>query len=111
MDIAEYRMDYNYQLNSLNKLLMTMVTKLRLNDPEAIIILQGDHGPGSGLVWSSAEKTNHIERSSILNAIYLPNRDYDDLYDTMTSVNTFRFIFNKYRGGLWILDSGLSVSP
>lgn len=98
MDVAEYRGAYIYQLNSLNNLLMETITKLRQNDPGAIIIVQGDHGPGSRLVWSSAEETNHKERSSILNAIYLPNQDYDDFYDSMTSVNTFRFIFNKYFG-------------
>lgn len=99
MDISEYRTAYAYQLKHLNKMLMTTIEKLRQRDPEAIIIIQGDHGPGSGLIWSSIQETNLRERSSILNAIYLPNRDYDDFYDTMSPVNTFRFIFNKYFGG------------
>jgi hypothetical protein len=98
MDISQYRADYSKQLNALNALVMGAITELRENDPGAIIILQGDHGPGAELVWSSAGETNHRERSSILNAIYLPNQDYDDLYDSLSSVNTFRIIFNKYFG-------------
>ena len=30
-----------------------------------------------------------------MNAIYLPDRDYSTLYDSMTNVNEFRIIFNK----------------
>lgn len=98
MDVSEYRMQYIAQMAALNRLLEVTIRKLREKDPGAIIIIQGDHGPGAQLVWGSIEETNLLERSSILNAIYLPKQDYDDLYDTMSSVNTFRFIFNKYFG-------------
>ena len=32
----------------------------------------------------------------ILNAYYFPDSDYRALYATVTPVNTFRIIFNKY---------------
>lgn len=64
----------------------------------AIIILQADHGPASMLDWETAENTNLKERFAILNAYYLPNRDRVQLYDSITPVNTFRVIFNRYFG-------------
>lgn len=63
----------------------------------AVIVLQADHGPGSGLSWYSAERTDLRERMSILNAYYLPGRDAG-LYDSISPVNTFRLIFNEYFG-------------
>ena len=54
-----------------------------------IIVLQGDHGP------LSAKTTKHYE---ILNALYLPGVDQKDLYPTMSPVNTFRIILDKYFG-------------
>ena len=98
MDVAAYRMAYIKQLDSLNTIMMDAIATLRKNDPGAIIIVQGDHGPGSELVWSDIEQTNLRERSSILNAIYFPDQDYTDLYDTLSSVNTFRIVFNKFFG-------------
>jgi hypothetical protein len=59
---------------------------------KAIIIIQSDHGlndiPGS--------KKNDAFRN--YTAIYFPDRDYRLLPDTMSNVNTFRIIFNKYFG-------------
>jgi hypothetical protein len=36
------------------------------------------------------------EGMRILNAIYMPRKNYDILYDSITPVNTFRVIFNSY---------------
>lgn len=51
-----------------------------------IIILQGDHG------W---DEDNRIQ---IFNAYYLPNGGAADVYPTITPVNTFRIVFNRYFG-------------
>ncbi|HUW45436.1 MAG TPA: hypothetical protein VMW50_06540, partial [Dehalococcoidia bacterium] len=58
-----------------------------------IIILQSDHGirpyhPGIVIGGDEWEK--------ILNAMYLPGMDADMLYDNISTVNTFRLIFNHY---------------
>jgi hypothetical protein len=53
-----------------------------------IIILQGDHAP-----WSE----NPSWRLGILNAYYFPGHD-EQLYSTITPVNTFRLVFNSYFG-------------
>jgi len=56
-----------------------------------IIVIQGDHGP------SGAQVTPHM-RMSILNAYYVNDKTKNDLYPTITPVNTFRVIFNDYFG-------------
>jgi len=61
-----------------------------------IIVIQGDHGP---TVASSPRS-----RMSNLNAYYLPGVDAS-IYPSITPVNTFRVIFNKYFGqNLELLD-------
>ena len=72
-----------------------------------IIILQGDHGtnftlgdprnPQSG--WNHPDDRMIRERMGILNAYYLPTSDKSFLYDSISPVNSFRFIFNIFLGG------------
>jgi len=71
-----------------------------------IIVIQADEGPYNMLYpmpkgrfnFKDASDDTLNERFPILNALYLPGVDTSDLYPTMTPVNTFRFIFNKYFG-------------
>jgi hypothetical protein len=51
-----------------------------------IIILQGDHGMSVDT------------RDKILNAIYMPDGGMENLYPSISPVNTFRVIFNNYFG-------------
>ena len=51
-----------------------------------VIIIQGDHG------------LNFDVRNAILNAYYLPGGGSKDVYSTITPVNTFRIVFNRYFG-------------
>ncbi|MCX5815519.1 MAG: hypothetical protein NTX75_04655 [Proteobacteria bacterium] len=67
-----------------------------------IIIIQGDHGPN--FLIKDKEKQMKM-RTSILNAAYLPDERESIFYDSMTSANTFRIIFNKYFG------TGLKLLP
>ena len=50
------------------------------------MILEGDHG------------FDNLQRTSILNAFYLPGDGNNALYPMISSVNTFRIIFNLYFG-------------
>ena len=63
-----------------------------------VIILQGDHGSGAFLHHESIEGTYLQDRLSILSAYYLPGGGADDLYDSITPVNTFRVVFNRLFG-------------
>jgi hypothetical protein len=85
-----YAKGYQNQLTFLNKKMLEAVdTILTESDTPPIIILQGDHGP-----WLQPKE----KRFWILNAYYLPGHN-DELYPTISPVNTFRFIFDAYFGG------------
>lgn len=95
----EYVQGYREQVEFVNWNLLSSVGEIIKNAKNPpIIILQGDHGPGSMLDHHNLAKTNVDERFSILSAYYFPDGDYTALYQGMTPVNTFRVIFNKYYG-------------
>jgi hypothetical protein len=79
---------YVYSIQCVNKrilpILEQIIAKSRI---PPIIILMGDHG---------FEFTNNAQ--NILNAYYLPGDGKDNLYPTITPVNSFRLIFNLYFG-------------
>jgi hypothetical protein len=93
----EYIQGYSDQLSFLNdSLLMWLESLLGGSSPEPIIILQGDHGPRSTVVWRSPTEDAMREGTGILNAFLLPGIDYGVLYDGLSPVNTFRIILNEY---------------
>jgi hypothetical protein len=61
-----------------------------------IIILQGDHGP-LGIEPKVREKKYRISHR-ILNAIHLPGKNHQGLYDSISPINNFPLIFNLYFG-------------
>lgn len=87
-----YRNQYIFTSNRI----MGIVDSLIQNSRSApIIIIQSDHGvrchhPGVNLPPEEGFK--------ILNAIFLPGAGRDMLWDSISPVNTFRFIFNHYFG-------------
>lgn len=95
----KYIESFRKRVMFVDKKVKIFVNKILSNSSRpSIIILQGDHGPSSMLNYNNEKRSNLVERFSILNACYLPNKDYSGFYDTMTSVNTFRIIFNQYFG-------------
>ena len=96
----EYISGYVAQTTHMNTLLLETVDHiLKESKQPPIIIIQGDHGPGSTLNFAELEKNLcHKERQSILNAYYFPDGDYDELYESITPVNTFPVILNKILG-------------
>lgn len=103
---AESIRGYAEAVDAVNQLVeRTIDAILRHATSPPIIILQGDHGPrlrgrlrrpGQGKV---DYQTNRAVQSSILNAYYLPRGGADGLYESITPVNTFRLIFNRYFDG------------
>ncbi|MBX9781771.1 MAG: hypothetical protein K2X48_00620 [Chitinophagaceae bacterium] len=94
----KFRKDTSYygfvqQTAYMNRFIKEWVTSLRTNKPDAIIILQGDHG-----FRYFDESKNRRHAFDILNAVYLPNQKYKPFYATISSVNTFRLILNSYFG-------------
>jgi hypothetical protein len=93
----EYQQLYGQQLEYINlRILQAIDSILKNSKSPPIIILQGDHGPGSLLRRDSIEVSCLWERSSTLNAYYFPDGNFDRLYPSITPVNTFRVIFNSY---------------
>ena len=96
---AEYRRLYRDQVKGLNTKVLRAVKDILEKSPQPpIIVIHGDHGPGSELNWSDADQTNLKERFAIFNAIYLPDGEHEGYYDTITPVNIFRFVLNSYLG-------------
>jgi hypothetical protein len=102
----EYQQGYAGQVQFVNSLLETTIDQIlsdSANPP--VIVIQGDHGPGSHLDWHSPAKTCLAERTPILNALYLPGDSSDQPYPEISPVNSFRLILNRYFG------AGLELLP
>ena len=97
-----YKEGYINQLVFVNKKLKELIDQIvSKSETEPIIILQADHGPGSTLQQEVAlgelSERQLNERMNILNAYLLPGNG-DQLYETVTPVNTFRIVFDSYFG-------------
>lgn len=76
---------YINQVQFANSQALAIVDQILANSKTPpIIIIQGDHGLEAG------------ERNLILNAIYLPEAGREDLYSSISPVNTFRVVFDNY---------------
>jgi hypothetical protein len=99
LSLQEYRRYYTDQVVFLNNRMEKVVDEILKNSKQPpIIMMLGDHGPRSGMVWENPRKTDVHECLSILNAYYLPNNGDKLLYPQITPVNSFRVIFNYYFG-------------
>jgi len=96
----EYRRLYGDQATYITRRLLQTIRQLLDNcgKDSPVIIVQSDHGPGSGLKWGSWKNSNLRERFAILNAYYLPGVSESTLYSEITPVNTFRVVLNHYFG-------------
>ncbi len=100
--------NYVGQVEFANRRLRELVRLLLAGPPERdpIVILQADEGPHPlrymekerGFVWARATTPELREKLRILNAYYLPGLSDDPIYPTITPVNTFRLIFDRYFG-------------
>lgn len=94
--VKGYREQVEYMTERLKDLVEDVIDVPE--DEKPIVILQSDHGPGSGLNWESPEETNLRERFAILNALYLPDLEVDPVYDDLSPVNSFRIVLDNYFG-------------
>jgi len=92
----DYLIGYPQQLAYTDKMISDVIDAiLEKSATPPVIIIQGDHGSGIRLWWDAAEKTCMRERTSILNAYYIPGENHDQLYETITPVNSFRVVINE----------------
>jgi hypothetical protein len=93
-DKVLYNQRFIDQTLFINTRMLELIDQILAQEGDPVIILQGDHGLPSSGKWATA----------MLNAIRLPDGE-ENLYPTMSPVNTFRLVFNQ------LFDAGLSVSP
>jgi hypothetical protein len=99
--------DYIEYLQYSNKRLLELTDHILASSPSPpIIIILSDHG------FRHPEKNVDPSYDFInLNAVYFPDKDYSAIYDSVTNVNMFRMVFNKYfKQSLQLLkDSTISL--
>ena len=95
-------MPYIEQLQCLNRMVLSVVTRLlEQSAGPPIILIVGDHGTNS-LRYSSAKSARHVssaqarERFGAFGAFYLPDGGGQSFPDTVTLVNVFRNVLNHY---------------
>jgi len=97
--LDEYRSGYPAQVRFVNQKLEQVIDAILENSATPpVIIIQGDHGPGSQLDWYSPTQTCLWERTPILNAYYLPGGGDRWVYPSISPVNSFRVVLNAYFG-------------
>lgn len=90
---------YRDQVNYLNQLILEMVDEiLARSDVPPVIILQGDHSSKVYRELHPPQETWMKLLFPIMNAYHLPDGGEDLLYPTITPVNTFRLVLNRYLG-------------
>ena len=83
----------------INSRLITVLDNILCDSTnQPIIILQADHGSNSYLMQGDSSYVGLIEKLAILNTYYFPDNNYENLYDSISPVNSFRLIFNQYFG-------------
>lgn len=99
--------DYIEYLQYSNKRLLELTDHILASSPSPpIIIILSDHG------FRHPEKNVDPSYDFInLNSVYFPDKDYSGFYDSITNVNMFRIVFNKYfKQNLQLLkDSTISL--
>ena len=97
--LDEFVQGYTGQLAFINSKIQPVIEDLIAQSSRpTIVILQSDHGPGAPFAFEDPGSDLLKERLAILNAYLLPGEVYDNLYQDITPVNTFRLIFNQYLG-------------
>lgn len=80
-------------LEYTNKVIKEIVdTLLRSTQRQPVIIIQSDHGYRD-FRKEFVSQDNYFKNYS---AFYFPDKNYSSLYDTISNINTFPVVFNKY---------------
>ena len=86
-----YLEQYIYVTNEVKSFVNCIQRKSPVNP---VIIIHCDHSPRPHELYLK-DKTNAF---NALNAMYFPDGDYQNMYDSIAPVNTMRIVLNKYFG-------------
>jgi hypothetical protein len=96
---AEYVEGYRDQAQFvMNRLLSAIDAILSRPGPSPVIVLQGDHGPGSMWNWDDVASSDARERLGIFSAYRFPGNDGQGLTPHTSPVNGMRIMANRYLG-------------
>jgi hypothetical protein len=95
----EFRHAYRAQSAFITREIQQTIDRILATSAQPpIIIVQSDHGSELYLDRSSLSHSDVTERMTILNAYYFPEGRYDELYQTISPVNSFRVVLNTFFG-------------
>ncbi|WP_265516731.1 sulfatase-like hydrolase/transferase [Nitratireductor luteus] len=94
---------YVDQIAYANQIIREIVATLQSRDTDPpVILIQADEGPFPEHDWKGDWHEAPADalqiKTGILNAYYFPNSAYDQLFPDITSVNTYRVVFNAHFG-------------
>jgi hypothetical protein len=95
---------YVDQLKYTNAKILKALDQILAVDPDPVIVIQADEGPNPlyGSLnhpdWPNADGKSIVTKYQILAAFRLPGVPPTAVADTVTSVNTFRFVLSHYLG-------------
>jgi hypothetical protein len=95
----DYIEQYIYQIEYLNQAVLRTIDRIiAASKKPVVIIVQSDHGDDKFLKWDAPDALGVSLRSTTFNAMYFSDGNYQSLYPTISTVNTFRVIFNHWFG-------------
>jgi len=95
----EYSTGYSQEVRFVDEQMKIVIDDILSNsNPAPIILIQGDHGSGLHLNFSSVEKSCLRERMPILSAYYMGGQGEGELYPSISPVNSFRVVFDTVFG-------------
>ena len=96
--VQSYIRRYRDQLSVVNEKIKVTIDGILATSPDPIIILQSDHGPRALTDMENPTATYNKEVMAILNAVYLPGRDYRGFYPDISPINSFILLVNHILG-------------
>jgi hypothetical protein len=91
--------NYVEQMLYVNGKVQELVETLQAGPDDPVIVIQSDEGPFEGPAgWRKASDSLLRRKFGILSAFYLPGVGDPEPYASITPVNTFRLVFNRYLG-------------
>ena len=96
---AEYAAGYRNQAQYVARQILATIDEL-LARPGAppVIVVHGDHGPGSTRDWNDLRGERGRERMGIFSAYHLPGAERPSLPADLTPVNGMRIMVNRHFG-------------
>ena len=95
-----YETGYRAQATYIATRMLPLIDRIiAASERPAVIVLQGDHGPGGRLHHEDVNRTDVVERSLILNAYRVEDEALRArLSDGITPVNSFRVLLSHFFG-------------